>query len=203
MNAKPVSVLHCFPGGGRRFGWGGGRSPLPIEAVIQAAHARVTVLSLRHACLAAGLLEDVRRGRAVNWVVLGGLIRQKWNGSVERFLHDAAGIGVGISGADARAAELEGAIIGWTGAGKQSPVPAGGPFGVCPDMNLSLAILARRTSDVFIASRLPDYSWATLFESAFEFDDCIGDAPELRERPWSGFEWNLGTDATKRARRST
>lgn len=200
MNRSPASSLHCFPCGGPRFGWGGGRKPLPIEAVIRAAHGKVTVVSLRHACLTAGLLEDVRRGSPVSWTVLGDLVRRKWNGSVEHFLKDASGIGVSLHAADRCAEGLLGAIIGWTAGDEQVSQPVGGSFGIIPDINLSLAILGRRTSDVFVASRLPDYSWDALFANGFECDDRIGDAPGLREKPWSGFEWSRGAEAKKRAR---
>ena len=61
---EQVKELHCFP-----FGRGsvGGRPKLPIEAEIKSVYGQVTVFSLPHACLAAGLIgKDLVKDQVVN-----------------------------------------------------------------------------------------------------------------------------------------
>lgn len=187
MNRESRSVLHCFPFGGGG-GWGGGRERLPIDATIRPVHERVTVISLPHACLAAGLLETESKRRSVDWCRLAHLVQDKWAGSVERFLLDAGTAGATFDRADAVAAALHGAVIGWAGPDSPSS-PAAAPFGVCPDLNLTLAILGRRVANMFVAARTPDYSWSALFGSTFAFDDDLCEAPLLADQPWSRFRW--------------
>lgn len=186
-------VLHCCPfGSGRQ---GGGRTREPIPAEIAVVHGQPKVISLRHACLAAGLLDDVHKGAAVNWAVLGVLCKSKWAGSVENFFKDAAAVGTSVPSADAYVADLRGAVIGWTDDSVKSALPSRWTFGFCPDLNLTLAILSRHVSDIFIAARAPDYSWPTLFDSYFVFDDGLGAAPQLTEAPWSRFKWGDSASA--------
>ena len=64
-------------------------------------------------------------------------------------------------------------------------------FGVCPDIDITLAVLSRRVGDIFISSRNPDYSWGKLFDSPFEVDEDFCIAPGLKSDPWSKFKWAL------------
>lgn len=180
----------CYFGSSHGYWGGGGRGRERLHTVLKPVHDRVTVISLGHACLATGLLDNLSEGSAVNWSVLRELVHKKWGGSVERFLQDAARIDAGIEHADACAAQFAGAVIGWPGMEPDTP-PKRNKIGVCPDVNLSLAILSRRVGDIFIASHVPDYSWPVLFDSAFEFDDTVCDAPLLSEQPWSRFKWRV------------
>lgn len=191
MNIINNTVLHCCPCSGHRT-WGGGvgREREPIPAVIEAAHGQLTVISLRHACLVAGLFDDLLPGTAINWQTLGDLIKKKWAGSVAAFLQDAAKVGASIQKADACVSGLRGAVIGWAGVKDEQFRPLIGPFGVSQDLNLTLAILSRCVSDIFIPARAPDYSWATLFDGCFVFDATLGTAPRLTEAPWSRFAWD-------------
>lgn len=180
-------VLHCGPPFGRGL-WGGGRERLPIDAVIRPVHGGVKLISLRHACLAAGLLEAPREVGVISWQVLGRIAEEKWGSSIERFFSDARRVGATTQAADARAADLRGAVIGWSSsAGAGAALPRG--VEICADLTLTLAILGRRVADMFVASRPPDYSWPALFDNAFEFDDDLCDAPSVTEEPWCKFQW--------------
>lgn len=201
MKPNARSVLHCGPNPRGGWGWGGGRQPLPIEAEIRPVHETLTRVSLRHACLAAGLLDDVRGDRSLTWVVLGEMTQAKWAGSVDRFLADAARVGLSPAEADASVADLRGAIFGWAAPDDALTVAEPARVGICPDLALTMGILGRRIGDFFIASRTPDYSWPALFDNAFEFDDSLVDAPRLAERPWVSFNWEHHRNGPRSPRR--
>lgn len=198
-NDAQRQVLHCYPGGPCG---GGGRERLPIDAVIRPIHGRTTVVSLPHACLAAGLLEDVRNGGKVNWPTLCGLVQRKWKGDAKLFLADAARAGCTCESSGAKVAHLAGAIIGWAGATADGRTPgARYAFDVVPELDTAVGILSRCVGNLFVAARDPDYSWDRLFGAAFEFDDDAVPAADFAGEPWARFEWALGGEVKRETRR--
>ena len=95
-------------------------------------------------------------------------------------------LGVTPASVRLRGDQLAGAIIGW--AGDEQTLTENGHFGICPDLELTIAILSRRIGSIFISCRDPDYSWDTLFGNAFVFDDDIGPAPKLNADPWKRYK---------------
>ena len=119
------------------------------------------------------------------------LVNKKWGKSVDRFFKDLRQAGFTGDIMDDTITGLRGAIIGWTGATQSKSNSAVKSFGICPDLNLVLAVLSRRIADMFIPSREPDFSWGTLFDSTFEVDDDSFPAPGLNENPWKSFQWDV------------
>ena len=184
---QQTNVLECMHGPFNR----GGRERTPIDAEMVPVCGRTTIVSLAHACLAAGLMEDVRDGGKVNWEILGDLSQQKWRGRIEAFFADAQQAGISPQAADRWADTVKGAVIGWTMARIGWPGCCNGPFGVCTDANMALAILGRRVGDIFFANRNPDYCWEALFGTAFAFDEDIVQAASLKRDPWKRFKWHV------------
>jgi hypothetical protein len=150
----------------------------------------VTVISLPHACLASGLLDDARNGEALNWLVLGEFVAKKWQSSVDSFLTDAEKIGITKERVDHTVRDLKGSIIGWTGwKDKQIRHALTSEVGICPDLTITLGILSRRIADIFIPSREPDFSWDKLFGSSFEIDDDSFPSFTLEDDPWKAYQW--------------
>ena len=187
-NNKQVSKLHCGSMCGGYYGGGyGGRPKLPIGAELTPVHGQITVLSLPHACLAAGLLKTSAKSQAITWRLLVEMAEKKWEGSSEKFLADAKIIGVDRSSVDKQASKYSGVIIGWAGPSTYHNIA----LGVCPDIDTTLAVLARRVGDMFISSRKPSYSWKRLFGSTFEVDEDFCTAPDFKSDPWSRFKWTI------------
>lgn len=150
----------------------------------------MTVISLPHACLAAGLLDDVRNGEALNWLVLGDFVAKKWQDSADNFLADLEKIGITKESVDRKVQNLKGSIIGWTGwKDKQIGHALTSEFGICPDLTITLGVLSRRIADIFIPSREPDFTWNTLFGSSFEIDDDFCPNFTLEDDPWRAYQW--------------
>jgi hypothetical protein len=185
-------LLNCHCGWSRG---GGGRTKEPVNGELVPVFGKTTVISLPHACLAAGLLDDVQAKSPVNWSILLQLAQQKWERSAERFLADAARVGVTPESVAQRARSLRGAIIGWTATDRKRTNGARERFGICADLELSTALLACRIGDIFISARAPDCSWDALFGTVFECDADLGPAPELNEAPWQQYPWKLGKSA--------
>lgn len=184
---EQIDSLECFPCGPR--GFGGGRTKEPIDAIVRPIHARTTIFSLPHACLAAGLFE-VRPGVTVNWQAVSDIVTERWKGDSELFLSDAVRVGVSRDSAERRAAGFRGAIIGWRSTSLKSGSRShGAAHGICADLEMTLTILSRRVGDIFIANREPDYGWNALFGSPFECDEDLGPAPNKQSEPWSRFQW--------------
>ena len=194
-NNKQIKELHCDGQGGWsdlrcRFGGSGGfggRPKLPIDAELDPVHGQITALSLPHACLAAGLLRTPEKNQVLNWRVLVEMAEKQWEGSSESFLADAKKVGVNRNSVDKQASKYSGVIIGWSGPSTYHNIA----LGVCPDIDTTLAVLARRVGNLFISSRKPDYSWERLFGSAFEVDENLCVAPDFRSDPWSRFKWTI------------
>ena len=186
MRETTDQLLHAYFGSRR-----GDTTRARIPSVILPVFGPTTVVSLRHACLAAGLFDDVRGDRRLNWGVLGELATEKWARSAQRFLADAARVGAGAEQADAALSGIKGAVIGRSEPVRKEDSGPDGPFGICPDLNLSLGVLARRVGGLFIASRPPAYDWGTLFDEVLHLDDDLVPAVPLTEAPWSGFAWDF------------
>ena len=189
---KQIKELHCDGQGGWSCHGGGhggfgGRSKLPIDAELAPVHGQITALSLPHACLAAGLLKTPAKSQALNWRLLIEMAEKQWEGSSERFLTDAKTVGVNKGSVDKQASKYHGVIIGWAGPSPYYNIA----LGVCPDIDITLAVLTRRVGDMFISSRRPDYSWERLFGSAFEVDENFCIAPDFKSDPWSKFKWAI------------
>ena len=192
---EQIGALHCDGQGGwscrMSHGGYGGRTKLPIDAEIVPVHDKITVISLPHACLASGLLEDAREGRPVNWLVLKELVDKKWGKSIKRFFADARTTGVSRDSANDAAKGFKGTVIGWNGALPENLCCNDGAFGMCPDMNVAVAILSRSVGDIFISSRDPEYSWDKLFGRMLEVDEDLCSAPDFKSDPWAKFEWDV------------
>lgn len=187
-NDKEVKELHC--GGCGQWHDRGGRVRLPIEAKIKPVHGSITVFSMPHACLAAGLIgKDVPDEQVLNSEVLSGLAERKWDCSVERFLDDAKKLGVDTERAISKIGPQQGATIGWTSDGTELSRSLARETGVCPDLGITLAVLSRRVGDIFIGAREPDLNWETLFGSSFAVDEGLGPAPDLLSEPWNRYRW--------------
>ncbi len=182
--SQSADVLHCGPPfyrGPQR------RERKPIEITTLPVAGKTTLFSLQHACLAAGMLEDIRKRKSVDSINCDAnswldWVNQKWQRSIDNFFADAASLGVTKETVNNKASELQGAIIGWKPWVKFCRC-------ICPDLNLTLAILSRRINDIFISYREPDYSWDNLFGQYFEIDDNRILAPDLESEPWSKFKW--------------
>ena len=193
MKNAEIDALHCGP----PFGGGGsgGRPRLPIDIDIKPVTGKVTVISLPHACLAAGLFDDrMSQDVVLEWAVLAELCKERWDSSIERFFSDAEKIGITKTTADQSVSGLRGALIGWTG---DNIINRGYSIGVCPDMNSVLGVLSRRVGDIFISSRAPEYTWDNLFGSPFEVDEDIFPAPVLSDEPWIKYRWNSSGENEK------
>ena len=55
-------------------------------------------------------------------------------------------------------------------------------YGICPDLTTTLAVLFRRVADIFISWRPGDFTWDTLFGSAFEMDEELGEPRDCAVR---------------------
>jgi len=152
-------------------------------------HGQTSIISLPHACLAAGLLETAGVRQTLSRSSLSMLAQEKWQGSVDRFFNDAARLGVDQRSAGRRARDLGGAIIGWHPAGCQGTPDDEVRLGICSDLNLTVAVLSCCVDYIFISTRVPDFSWAALFGKAFACDDDLGPAPALDQAPWRQYLW--------------
>jgi len=180
------ALLPDLPGGldrhpdqRRTFVWG---KLMPV-------YGQTTIFSLPHACLAAGLLDDVGTGQPLNWSVLLQRAQAKWQCAEDCFLSDAAKLGISPRSVERRARAQRGAIIGWQPAGLLGTPTDEMRFGICPDLELTVAVLSCCISDIFFSARAPDFSWATLFGRAFACDDDLGPAPALDQAPWQQYAW--------------
>jgi hypothetical protein len=184
---RQTDVLECMHQPYNR----GGRERTPIHAEMAPVHGSTTIVSLPHACLAAGLLTDACDGSVVNWPILTELARKQWEGRVERFLGDAEEAGISPEEADRWAGAKKGAVIGWAEPYLRSTDTGRIPFQICTDGNAALAILGRCVGDIFFADRQPDYGWEVLFEHVFAFDEDLAEAAGLECEPWTRFEWDV------------
>lgn len=160
--------------------------PAPFNTNLIALHSTTSVFSLPHACLAAGLLKPAA-GASLNRPALTKLTEKKWKKNVNLFLADAGRIGITEDSVHKAGENMSGACIGWDA---RLYVPGHDMIqGYCPDLNLVLAILSRRTGNIFFAARKPDFGGHTLFQDPFEVDEDLGPAPSLDQAPWSKFKW--------------
>ena len=189
MPALPeIDVLHCDgQGGWSGYSCGGGRPKLPISGTLRPVHGQVTLISLPHACLANGLFKDCCKPRKLNRRILLELSQETWGRSIDRFFADASLAKITHDSVNQCAKQLSGAIVGWTGDGEQ--LTDAKHLGICVNMDIALAVLSRLVGNIFISSRDPDYSWDTLFETAFECDDDLGLAPAFKHEPWNAYQW--------------
>jgi hypothetical protein len=186
-NEEEIKELHCGPFWGRSSG---GRPRLPVEAEIKAVNNRTTVFSLPHACLAAGLLgEGLKQLEVSDWHCLQELANEKWGQSMERFFSDLKSLGVTSETVVLKSIWTQGAIIGWSFPGEAPIRPRMGLLRICPDLDLTLAVLSKRVADIFISTRDPDFRWDNLFGSGFEIDEDVIQAPDLFSDPWKRFKW--------------
>lgn len=177
-------VLHCLPCGPRR---GGGRGPEGMRIALRPVSGAVTLFSLAHACLAAGLLEQPPGEEKPLWFKLNDQAQRQWRGSVERFFEAAATIGLSRERILGYSSGCIGAVIGW----HQMPHQVGSAYAlrVCPDVEITVAILSRCIGDMFIGSREPDLAWDRLFERNFAADADLAPATDLTCSPWCHFTW--------------
>jgi hypothetical protein len=179
-------MFHCHSmcGGGR---WGP-RPASPLGTEILPVYGRARVVSLPHACLAAGLLKPGQT--KVNGVVLREMAETKWQGDAGAFLADVAGVGVDTNTIDRAVEACRPAIIGWFEADGGKPAPWIPNFhGVMTDLATVIGLLSRRVGSTFFRDRPPAYDWDTLFGASFEVDEDLGPAPLIAEAPWSAFGW--------------
>jgi hypothetical protein len=162
-----------------------------VKSVQYPVGARLTMFSLAHACLAEGLIEY--RLHPVNWRALSKTLDNTWARSVPAFFDAMAAKGITHASIDRRAAQLTGCIIGWRSYYDGNTIsPLLGHLetygvGICPDLELTLAILSRSVAYMFIARRTPDYEWRTLTGNPLCVCDDRFSAPGINEEPWGAY----------------
>lgn len=163
---KQTQSLACCCWEMARPRWG--REAEPIDREVAPVHGPLTLFSLPELCASRGWLSDevVEPGREVV------LCDKLWETSADRFFGFLRDWGISKDDIDRRAAEFHGAVIGWA----SSPARREGMVVLCQDILLTLAVLSRTASSIFLPARPPDYSWQALFRTTLIVDEPLEEA---------------------------
>ena len=106
--------------------------------------------------------------------------------SNDKFFTDASKLNITQESICSNLPGLKGAIIGWN---IDQSFLNHNHFGICPDINTTIAVLARRAGDLLIFDREPSYKWENLFDSCFGVDDAFITSPDMESLPWNQYKW--------------
>ena len=141
------------------------RQPDPVKWQIAPVHAVPQGFVLPEALAQHGLLLQPAKG---SWQDQAAA---KWNRSVDAFLSDLEKQGITRRSVEARGLGARRVMVGWT----YEPHKMSLPLRICPDIELTLAILSRCVNQIFFKSRQPDFGWDVLFGKSLVVDEDLHD----------------------------
>ncbi|MSR47776.1 MAG: hypothetical protein EXS13_12065 [Planctomycetes bacterium] len=143
-----------------------------VISVQTAVHQTAVLLSLPHACWRARMLEFDGSPPTIaddaGFALLLQLAEARWHGDVAAFLQQARTHSKWAAQGQLAEHFPSGARIGWKPSLNQEQVAQ---YRLCAQLWLTVEILARTTSGLFLPRRAPDYSWERLFSAPFALHD--------------------------------
>jgi len=140
-----------------------------VQLVPRPVSGRVLVFDLAHALVAQGSLNTAVSWRSLDLTAAQLLARERWDGDARRLLADLDGLVRQCPSRPAFLVEQRGALFGWTIGWSEAQRFA--PCQLCTDIQVTLAVLARRVGDLLLLARQPEPSWERLFGTPFALDD--------------------------------
>lgn len=203
----PVDTAHAAARAPRHLHMGRTPPALEVKVVQRAVWGAATAVSLPQALLALGLIPravaatpgqaprpagvpgpaggqaPAGRGRPLRaWA------EERWRGSVDALVAEAAAAGRLDPGALDACHAPRGVLVGWA---PTSAAARRGEFCLCTDLALTLLVLERQVGSLYLGSRAPDRSWERLFGPGLVVDD-----PRLRGVSLPEvLPWDPGADA--------